>query len=1097
MPGVQETLSTALILAFTLGGTAHWITPDFPEGQEPDYRPVPLYWFKVKGTPYVYRRIIEVRDGLKFAVAEARSSGYLYLFVDGKPVFEYVPSKGEEGEISPPLHLDLTPYLAPGRHAIAVSAPREGFAIDGVIRYRGEVEPLVTDGSWRVMKFPPTTVIEDEPWMLPTFEGKGVPVKEGEPFKSETDFEHMAMEGLARRTALKYDDILWRLGLLAHKGIVIKEGVAYGCWAGASRLNPTLLEEAKRLYIRMEELMGWVDRLRGDLGDVPPDEIASLAEEIGGIAERTEVLSLKTYLLDELKALRLADGIIGADLPGDPLNEGMKERILDAEDIERLKVIAMRLEGCRGRLTDAWGHPLNVLNESRYDRLGWIPHPDLVDGQIASWGLRVNPILAPTTIKMDGKWRFSADPEEVGETEKRHTVGYNIENQWPRINVPGSWNEVKEYRDYRGTAWYRTRVHVPEGWRGHDVVLRFQVNDADKVWVNDVLIGSEDKSGVRNYVIGKEIIRPGAENAFAFKVTGHGRQRGIVGSVTLSCPDLIGQKAEGPTAKLLSTPLSPAVILTLDGTTLEIRGWAERGRPGPAQIVLPSDEGLVRTRDYRSDRDGGLPSNWVILWMSLVEGEPDRPVMLVFEKAPLRITDEGDFVRITFGEPNVRMVAVRPWVREVPEVGSDRFYESVRFWSRAALAVPVNYMELTRMIKSGPPADFPFDIRNVPDGPVLEHTIIYDYLILRDDWDTEPLKVAPVPALCSYAIDCDFRDLRFTGLSPETVQDGGLLSPYRAVMGRDRIVYSYSIEPFPRLAGFTSWMFSHADTGVPGNEREVELLKTTGANSYRPQHNFCTERSPYFPEDETRTRLQIMVDYCNRHGMNYMNNIDQTLGKPRQFVREHYDIFMELVNKHYELIAYQLRDRPFLYVAYDLINEPFDHKHEAYNKAMKVLTRRVRAVDPVHLLYIEPCEAWGAIEKLAVIEPTGDPLTVYSFHDYNFRLFKPADRWPTQERDISNIYRHWTEAFKFAIKHGAAMHCGEFGGFHNSTDNQIAQLTLMNDFFRIFDQFGMHFHYYSGRTVFGRRADGSMTLSNVVRAYRRYFRRREFNLYYR
>ncbi len=70
------------------------------------------------------------------------------------------------------------------------------------------------------------------------------------------------------------------------------------------------------------------------------------------------------------------------------------------------------------------------------------------------------------------------------------------------------------------------------------------------------------------------------------------------------------------------------------------------------------------------------------------------------------------------------------------------------------------------------------------------------------------------------------------------------------------------------------------------------------------------------------------------------------------------------------------------------------------------------------------------------------------------------------------------------------MQCGEFGGFDNSTDNELAQLTLMHDFFRIFDQFDMQFHYYSGRSVFGRRQDGSMALSNVIRAYREYSKSR-------
>jgi len=1149
-------LHATFILAFGLAiGTpvlaGRWITPGFLPEKEPDYKPVPLYWFEVKETPYAYRTVIQAKEGLKLACAQARSSGYLYVFVDGKPVFEYVPQEGQKADPNTPLGIDVTPYLTPGRHCLVVSAPREGFALDGVMEYSKERMSLATDASWQVKKFPPTVILEDEPWMLPSFKGRGAPVAAGRVFQA--DYAHLvriAERGLTYRTASLYEDTLWRLGLLSHKGIVIIDGSAYG-WAGASRANPHVISRAHRLYDRLAKLTLQVDKPnppaptpgrrfastgfqaevwlmnltprppslegRGCPGKVhltrkatpPCDQLyreggpGEVRSAIQRISRTTEILSLQQYLLDELKALRLASLAISRKVSG---RLPTAQTIIAAQEKRKLDTLSRQLAGYRKTLTRFWGHPLNVLNESRYDRLGWLPHPDLVDSQMASWGLRVNPVLAPTTLRLDGKWLFNTDPGDAGESEKRQTIGYNIENQWPGIEVPGAWNRKDAYKNYKGTAWYRTRIHIPAGWRGHNAVLRFQANDTDKVWVNDVLTGSTDMPGVRNYTLDKNVIRPGAENVLAFKITAHGDQRGIISSVSLSCPDLIGQKSDAPTAQVLATPLSPAVALTVKGTVLEIQGWAERKHPGPKEILLPlrgtAGPNAIRRlsdhQDYRLNRDGRLSSNWAILWMTPAdEKAPDRPVMLAFQKQPASITHNGKVVRITFPQVGVHVVAVRPWVKQIPEPLSRRFQEAINFWQRAALAIPVNYMELTRKVRPGPPAGFQFNIHNVPQGPILQHIVIYDYLTFKDDRGTKPLKVAPMPAMGSYAIDTHFRGLKVTGKPLETVQDGGLLAPYRVLKGTDRITYSYPIEPFERLAGFTSFMFSYADTGVPGNKREMELLKTTGSNCYRPQHNFSTERSPYFPETETRTRVQILTDYCNAYGMTYMNNIDQTLGGPREEVQKDYPRFMEKVTQHLESVARQLHHRPFHDVAYDLINEPFDHKHEAYNKAMKALTARIRAIDPVHLLYIEPCEAWGAIEQLKLIEPTGDPLTVYSFHDYNFRLFKPEDRWPTEERDISSICRQWTEAFKFAIQNGTGMHCGEFGGFDSSTDNQLAQMTLMNDFFRIFDQFGMHFNYYSGRTAFGRRADGSMALSNVVRAYRRYFKRGEFNLHYR
>ncbi|MCY3022965.1 MAG: cellulase family glycosylhydrolase [Planctomycetota bacterium] len=1075
---------------------ADWIVPDFPDGKELDFKPVPLYWFEVKETPYVYRTVVDVQEKPGSAVVEARSSGYLYVFVDGTPVFSYAPKEKVKHDPNRPFPIDLTEHLTPGRHALCVSAPRAGFALDGVLKHAAGTAPLASGADWRVMKFAPTTIIEDEAWLQPDAKDEGALVKAQEPFKAQTDLANVAADGCAVRIARDYDDLCWRAGLLARKGIVIHENSAYG-WAGPERWSIKEQDEARQLAVRLAGLAPDVDKVRGGAAGLPADKTAALAAEVDRARSAVALLAMRRFLLDEQKALDLARQIIPREAmkASPPIALPSAREIGEAENTMPLVGYVTEFPKLRKALADAWGHPLNNLNESRYDRLGWLPHPDLVDSQIGSWGLRVNPILAPTVVKADGNnWRFSLDPHNAGEAEKRETIGYNIENQWARTTVPASWTEAASYAAYTGAAWYRTRIHIPAEWRGQSVILRFRAHDADKVWLNDTLVGSADKPGLRGYTIAADVIRPGAENVLAFKITGAGAERGLTGSVTLSCPTVETQKTGVPTCRVLATPLSPAVVLTLDGTVLEIQGWAARRQPGPKDILLPGGKRLAANQDYQQARDGKLSANWALLWLQAKDAQaPDRPVLLVFEKCPVAIAGDGALVRLTFAGASARVVAVRPWVKTVPDPASPAVADAIALWSRAALAVPVNYMGLTRMVRPGPKAGFQFSIRNVPEGPVLEHTIVYDYLTIADEWGTEPLKVAPLPSLASYAVDCKFRSLKLEK-PPETLQDGGLLAPYRAVRNADRVTYSYPVEPFPRLVGFTSWMFAGSDTGVAGNKREVELIKATGSNCYRPQHNFGQDKSPL---DPARTRVAVMADCCNRAGLNYMNNIDQTLGEKQEAVRTDYANFMEKVNKHYEGIARQLCDRPFFDVAYDLINEPFDHKHDAYNAAMKVLTSRVRAIDPVHLCYIEPCEAWGAIEQLKLIEPTGDPLTVYSFHDYNFRLFRPSERWPTEERDISNICRQWTEAFKFAVRYGVGMHCGEFGGFENATDGQAAQALLMNDFFRIFDQFGMHFNYYSGRSVYGRRADGSMALSYVLKAYCEYNKRGEFNLYYR
>src|SRR5262249_29602251 len=125
------------------------------------------------------------------------------------------------------------------------------------------------------------------------------------------------------------------------------------------------------------------------------------------------------------------------------------------------------------------------------------------------------------------------------------------------------------------------------------------------------------------------------------------------------------------------------------------------------------------------------------------------------------IASDKNVVRIRFGKAGERVIAVRPWGKEVPEVDSPAFREGVSLWQRAALALPVNYVELTRTAKSGFACGFSVSVTNHPPAPAREHTMLYDSLMLRDDWRTEPLKIAPMPALGSYAIDSKFRGLKF------------------------------------------------------------------------------------------------------------------------------------------------------------------------------------------------------------------------------------------------------------------------------------------------------------------------------------------------
>jgi beta-glucuronidase len=94
-----------------------------------------------------------------------------------------------------------------------------------------------------------------------------------------------------------------------------------------------------------------------------------------------------------------------------------------------------------------------------------------------------------SVIDLSGLWSFRTDPEGIGE-QGRWFEGFESDLE---IAVPGSWNEQLEEAgllQYVGSAWYFTKVSLPQELAGKHLALR--VGSADyhaKVWVNGKCLG--------------------------------------------------------------------------------------------------------------------------------------------------------------------------------------------------------------------------------------------------------------------------------------------------------------------------------------------------------------------------------------------------------------------------------------------------------------------------------------------------------------------------------------------------------------------------------------------------------------------------------
>ncbi|MBI4603971.1 MAG: cellulase family glycosylhydrolase [Planctomycetes bacterium] len=1100
-----------------------WVRPSWPAG-EPRFPDRRLAWFQLPNAAVVYRKELEVPQGVLAAAARIETPGHLYLLVDGREAFSH-PAGYEEGRRARggAFDVDLTPHLGPGRHVLLAGAPAEGFTLAGTIeRLDGSSEALATDGSWRAAKLAPGTAHEYSPHALPGFDDPSWAKVEADPARAievsrEALLEAWLRSG-ARRLARRLDDAEWRLELIARRGIALIDGEAFD---GG---GPELAHAAAVARARRE--LGGLPRLREAAGASkdPEGGLAAFRAALGraeALEGAVEAASLLLFLDQELRHLEAAALLLreaGASPPAVDLGSA-RERVASAarslDSAERAAQALAALREARAaaatgrrRLEEAWGHPLARRGESRFSKLGWIPATSMVGGELGDWGIRVEPSEAPEAVRAPASWRFQLDPEGAGLDAGWHTVGFNIEDQWPQLKVPGTWEgkhkqanprypgdhpfpgKVEPSADgpYNGFAWYRARLRVPEGWRGADVEVRIGwADDFDWTYLNGELLGATgpDAPGwtkaPRRYTAPRALVRFGDENVLAVRVYDAGGDGGL-GPVELRSAAPFALAAAGGRPRVVRSPFSPGVLLQARGD--EIALWGLRDGDEEPAAALPLASGAAARRAgapgalslYRRPEDGPLADNWALLWAPFRGADRERPVEVVLERAPESIewkVEPGGAaaLRLRFGQAGARAALVRS-VRLAPprdgEAIAPEHVERLRAWSRELLRYPTSYTEAVRASPSDP-------------GRV-EVLAAYEHESLANEWSAPegpPPPSAPVPVLLAYALQCGWRDAGIDVPVRDTGLDLGKYGTYQVAPGTSVLRYHYPRGSIPRLAGFTSWVFMPWDAGVEGNDLECEAVALTGSSSYRPQHNFAGEKAAVF------------ADYCREHGIAYINNPDNVLGE-KAWDKEAKLPRTEVWVEHCRALVAQFAGRGRDEVVLDLINEAANMKASVYNPLVKRLTEEVRRIDPDRLLYVETCQSWGAVEEFPSLEPTGDPRTVYSFHDYNFRL-RGEERWPRLDADVRSLYRQWLPAFEFMARHQAPIGIGEFGGYALGAEHGPHAVALLLDKLRVFDQFQMHFHYYPGRGVLWPRADGSLRPSQVAHVFWRYFGLGYFN----
>ncbi|MBS1838237.1 MAG: beta-glucuronidase, partial [Actinobacteria bacterium] len=97
------------------------------------------------------------------------------------------------------------------------------------------------------------------------------------------------------------------------------------------------------------------------------------------------------------------------------------------------------------------------------------------------------------TKRLDGLWEFAPDPDGTGRAEGWWRGPLPDPRPMP---VPSSFDDVTvdpAVRRLIGEAWYQRTVHVPTGWDGRRIIVRFDAaTHRAAVWADDTLVAEHE-----------------------------------------------------------------------------------------------------------------------------------------------------------------------------------------------------------------------------------------------------------------------------------------------------------------------------------------------------------------------------------------------------------------------------------------------------------------------------------------------------------------------------------------------------------------------------------------------------------------------------
>jgi hypothetical protein len=120
---------------------------------------------------------------------------------------------------------------------------------------------------------------------------------------------------------------------------------------------------------------------------------------------------------------------------------------------------------------------------------------------------------------MSDVWSFLLDPGSIGEPQQWYSADLTGGN-WSEMRTSSSSWSNQGLRHYKGEAWYRQSVELPQVPKGKKVFLWFGgVDEKARVWLNDQLLGdSPGKAFVPFEFEVTDSIKPGERNVVGVRI---------------------------------------------------------------------------------------------------------------------------------------------------------------------------------------------------------------------------------------------------------------------------------------------------------------------------------------------------------------------------------------------------------------------------------------------------------------------------------------------------------------------------------------------------------------------------------------------------